>query len=82
MAVGGVIITVCPADKRAVELTLTKFTELQVFGSDERGNILAKITSRDERSIKELIKTIEDLHAVSMVNLAYLNHQDTQPFNK
>ncbi len=73
MTIGGVVITVRPDDRRDVEIALSRFSELSVYGSDEQGNIIAVIKSKDSRSIEEVIRTIEQIEPVDKVNLAYLN---------
>ena len=76
MAISGVVITVLPSDKREVELALSKFSELQVYGSDEDGNIIATIKSLDDHSMKTMIAKIENLNSVSQVHIAYLKNDD------
>lgn len=73
MAIGGVVITVQPEDRRDVEIDLARFSELSIYGSDEKGNIIATINGCDSGSVKRLIRTIEEIDAVHRVNLAYLN---------
>ena len=77
MAISGVVIRVSPADKREVELALSKFSQLQVYGSDEEGNIIATIKSIDEQSMKKKIAEIENLNSVSQVHIAYLKNDDS-----
>jgi nitrate reductase NapAB chaperone NapD len=76
MAISGVVITVSPSDKREVEIALSKFSELQVYGSDEDGNIIATIKSLDKQSMEEMIARIEKLNFVSQVHIAYLKNDD------
>jgi len=73
MAIGGVVITVRPDARRDVEIALGGFLELSVYGSDEKGNIIATIKSVDSEAIEKVIRTIEAMETVSKVNLAYLN---------
>lgn len=76
MAIGGVVITVRPDDRRDLEIALARFSELSVYGSDEKGNIIATINGDDSGSIKSVIRTIEEIDAVRKVNLAYLNTEN------
>jgi len=76
MAIGGVVITVRPDDRRDVEIALCRFSELSVYGSDEQGNIIGTITSVDSKSIEKVIKRIEEIETVDKVNLAYLNSEN------
>ena len=77
MAIGGVVITVRPEDRRDAELSLAGFSELSVYGSDEKGNIIATIKSLDSMSIEKVIRTIEAIDTVRKVHLAYLNPDKT-----
>lgn len=73
MALGGVVITVQPADSKDVEIALSGFSALSIYGSDERGHIIASIYGIDELAIENVIKSIKKIHAVMDVNLAFLN---------
>ena len=73
MAIGGVVITVRPDDRRDAEIALSRFLELSVYGSDENGNIIATIKGIDSGSIEKVIRTIEEIKTVRKVKLAYLN---------
>ena len=73
MAIGGVVITVRPENRRDAELALAGFPELSVYGSDEKGNIIATIKSLDSIAIEKVIRTIEAIETVRKVHLAYLN---------
>jgi len=76
MAIGGVVITVRPDDRRDAEIALSLFSELSVYGSDENGNIIATIKGIDSRSVERVIRTIEEIETVRKVKLAYLNTDD------
>jgi len=73
MAIGGVVITVRPDARKDVEIALIRFSELSVYGSDEKGNIIATIKSSDLKSIERIIRKIEKIDPVYKVHLAYLN---------
>ncbi len=75
MAIGGVVITVRPEDRKDTELALAGFSELSVYGSDEQGNIIATIKSLDAQSIERIISTIKAMDTVRRVHLAYLNSE-------
>lgn len=76
MAVGGVVITVRPDVRIDAEIALAGFSELSVYGSDEKGNIIARIKSVDSESIEKVIRTIEEIETVCKVKLAYLNNDN------
>jgi len=76
MPIGGVVITVYPDDRQETEITLGRFADLSVYGSDEKGNIIAVLKGDNPESIKELILEIERVDTVLNVNLAYLKADD------
>lgn len=77
MPIGGIVITVRPDDRQDTEVILTRFSELSVYGSDEKGNIIAMLKGNDSESIEEAIMAIEAIDTVIEVNLVYLNAEDS-----
>ncbi len=77
MSIGGIVITVRPDDRQDTEIVLGRFSELSVYGSDEKGNIIAMVKGNDSESIEEAIRTIEAIDMVLEVNLVYLNAGDS-----
>ncbi len=77
MPIGGIVITVRPDDRQDAEVILTRFSELSVYGSDEKGNIIAMLKGNDSESIEEAIMAIEAIDTVIEVNLVYLNAEDS-----
>ena len=73
MAIGGIVITACPGDRKDTEIALARFPELTVYGSDERGNIIARVEGGDPESVEEVIRAIKLIETVCEVNLAYLS---------
>ena len=73
MVIGGVVIKVHPDERKDIEIILSRYHEVSVYGSDEKGNIIATITSDNSVSMKDIIKTIEKHGSVMGVSLAYLN---------
>ncbi len=73
MPIGGIVITVRPDDRQNTEVALAGFSELSVYGSDEKGNIIAMLKGNDPESIEEAIMAIEAIDTVLEVNLVYLN---------
>jgi len=73
MVIGGVVIKVHPDERKDIEIILSRYPELSVYGSDEKGNIIATITSENSILMKNVIKMIEENGSVMGVSLAYLN---------
>jgi nitrate reductase NapAB chaperone NapD len=76
MAIGGIVITARPEDRRDTEITLARFPELTVYGSDEKGNIIARIEGDNSESIGEIIRAIKSIDTVCEVNMAYLTRDN------
>jgi len=72
----GIVITVHPDDRQDTEIILARFSELSVYGSDEKGNIIAMLKGDDPESIEEIIMAIEAIDTVLEVNQVYLNAED------
>ena len=77
MPIGGIVITVRPDDRQNTEVALAGFSGLSVYGSDEKGNIIAMLKGNDPESIEEAIMAIEAIDTVLEVNLVYLNVEDS-----
>ncbi len=77
MPIGGIVITVRPDDRQDTEVVLARFSELSVYGSDEKGNIIAMLKGNEPESIEEAIVAIEAIDTVLEVNLVYLNAEDS-----
>ena len=76
MPISGIVITVHPDDRQDTEITLARFSELSVYGSDEKGNIIAMLKGDDPESIEETVMAIEAIDTVLEVNQVYLNEED------
>ena len=75
VAIGGVVITVNPDDRKELEIALSGFSALSVYGSDENGNIIGVIQGCDEKTITGLVADIDGFDSVLEVNLAYINDE-------
>ncbi len=82
MAVGGIVITVAPDNRKETEIFLTEFSELTVYGSDENGNIIGRLKGVDSVAVKELVRKIQSMETVCNVSLAYLVHGDEDVTNR
>ena len=76
MAVGGIVITVEPDDRKEAEISLAGFPELTVYGSDEKGNIIGRLKGIDSEEITTLVGKIQSMDRVCNVSLAYLNQDE------
>jgi nitrate reductase NapAB chaperone NapD len=76
MAIGGVIISVRPEDRKDTEIILARFAGLTIYSSDEQGNIIARLSEIDAETVRDAIERINALEIVQSVRLAYLVQED------
>jgi len=76
MAIGGIIISVRPEDRKDTEILLARFAGLTVYSSDEQGNIIARLNGVDADAVHEVIAQINALEIVQGVRLAYLSQEE------
>ncbi len=72
MAIGGIVVTVEPDDRKETEIFLAEFPELTVYGSDEKGNIIGRLQGIDSEAVAEIVRKIQSMDTVCNVSLAYL----------
>jgi len=72
MAIGGVIISVRPEDRKDTEILLGRIAGLTVYSCDEQGNIIARICRTDTDMVRDMIKEINEFEVVRSIRLAYL----------
>ncbi|BAT70886.1 conserved hypothetical protein [Thermosulfidibacter takaii ABI70S6] len=76
MPIGGFVVSVLPVDRERVERKLTEFSNVTVYGSDEKGNIIVVMESETSDEMDELVETIKRIDGVLSVGLACLYFED------
>lgn len=76
MPISGVVISSRPQDKKAVLLTLAAMPDVEVFGDDEQGHIVAVLETATSEDMQNLIDRISKNEMVLNVGLTYLNTED------
>ncbi len=76
MAVGGIVITVEPDDRKETEIFLAGFPELTVYGSDEKGNIIGRLQGINSEAVAEIVRKIQSMDTVCNVSFAYLIQEE------
>jgi nitrate reductase NapD len=76
MPISGVVITSRPTDKAEVLRFLAAIAEVEVFGDDDRGNIVAVLETASSEDMEKLIDRISKDPGVLHVGLTYLNTED------
>ena len=76
MPISGVVITSRPTEKAEVLRSLAAIADVEVFGDDEQGNIVAVIETGSSEDMEKLIDRISKDPYVLHVGLTYLNTED------
>ena len=76
MPIGGVVITTRPADIKQVTNNLARIAGAEIYGQDDKGNIVAVLDTETSEAMEELIDQINADPLVLGVGLTYLNTED------
>jgi nitrate reductase NapAB chaperone NapD len=76
MPISGIVITGRQEKKAEVLRTLTAIPEVEVYGDDEKGNIVAVLETTSSEEMERLIDRIGKDQYVLHVGLTYLNTED------
>ena len=76
MPISGVVITSRPTAKAEVLRSLAAIADVEVFGDDEQGNIVAVLETESSEEMEKLIDRISKDPCVLHVGLTYLNTED------
>ncbi len=76
MPVGGVVITVKDAEKQQALEILSALTEVEVFGDDDQGHVVAVLETETSEAMEKLIDRLTENECILQVGLTYLNTED------
>ncbi len=76
MVIGGFVVQTEPAFTNQIQNRLLQIEEVEVYGSDDKGNIVIVIESSSSDDMESLVKDISSIEGVFSVGLAYLNAED------
>ncbi|MFW2367490.1 MAG: chaperone NapD [Desulforhopalus sp.] len=76
MPISGVVITSRPSEKQEVLRSLAQLDEVEVYGDDEKGNIVAVLETLTSEEMERTIDRINKDENVLHVGLTYLNTED------
>jgi periplasmic nitrate reductase NapD len=76
MPIGGVVITSFPQHKNIVIAKLSGFPEIEIYGDDEKGNIIAVLDTETSEEMEKIIDRINKDEHVLGVGMTYLNTED------
>lgn len=76
MPISGVVISSRKAYKEKVLRRLAQLKEVEIFGDDEKGNIVAVLETKTSEAMEKVIDRINKDENVLHVGLTYLNTED------
>ena len=76
MPVAGAVIAIQPTDIIQVKAFLSAFPEVEIHGTDDRGNIVAVFDTATSEGMEQLIKALGKHERILHVGLTYLNMED------
>ena len=76
MPIGGIVISSQPAEKDEVLRALAAISQVEVYGDDEKGHIVAVLETASSEEMEKIIKRIDKDQNVLHVGLTYLNAED------
>ena len=76
MPISGVVITSRMAEKDTVLSYLDRISGVEVYGDDDKGNIVAVLETKSSEDMEKLIDRINKDEGVLHVGLTYLNTED------
>ena len=76
MPIGGVVITSFPEQKNVVMSKLRAIQEIELYGDDEQGNIIAVLDTTTSEEMEKIIDRINKDEHVLGVGMTYLNTED------
>jgi periplasmic nitrate reductase NapD len=79
MPIAGAVIAVQPADLVPARAFLAQFAEVEINGTDDRGNMVAVLETSTSETMERLIKTLSKNPLILHVGITYLNMEDVLP---
>ncbi len=76
MPIGGFVVQSEPDLVFKLKEKLSRLAGIDVYASDEKGNIVVVIESETSDDMEETVKEISSMDGVLSVGLAYLNAED------
>ncbi|NPA15615.1 MAG: chaperone NapD [Deferribacteres bacterium] len=76
MPVGGFVVSVLPDDAERLKNELALVDGVEVYGWDEKGNIVVVIEAETSDLMEELVEKLKRIDGVLTVGLAYLHFED------
>ena len=76
MVIAGFVVQCQPQSQQDTIAALEAIRQVEVFGADEKGNIVTVIDAESSADLDKIVKRMERLEQVLTVGLTYLNMED------
>ncbi len=76
MVIAGFVIQCQPQSQQETIAALDAIGQVEVFGADEKGNIITVVDAESSADLEKIVKKMEKLEQVLTVGLTYLNMED------
>jgi nitrate reductase NapD len=76
MVIAGFVIQCQPQSQQDTVAALEAIGQVEVFGADEKGNIVTVVDAESSADLEKIVKKMEGLDQVLTVGLTYLNMED------
>lgn len=76
MVIAGFVVQCQPQSQQDTIAALEAIGQVEVFGADEKGNIVTVVDAESSANLEQIVKKMEKLEQVLTVGLTYLNMED------
>ena len=76
MVIAGFVVQCQPQSQQNTVTALEAIGQVEVFGADEKGNIVTVVDAESSADLEKIVKKMEKLEQVLTVGLTYLNMED------
>lgn len=76
MVIAGFVVQCQPHSQQDTVVALEALGQVEVFGADEKGNIVTVVDAESSADLEKIVKKMESLEQVLTVGLTYLNMED------
>ncbi|MBU0663757.1 MAG: chaperone NapD [Proteobacteria bacterium] len=76
MVIAGFVVQCQPQSQQDTVVALEALGQVEVFGADEKGNIVTVVDTDSSADLEKIVKKMESLEQVMTVGLTYLNMED------
>ena len=76
MPIGGFVINIDPERTSEATEILATIPEIEVHGSDDKGNIVAVIDTETSKAMQQIVDDLNTFECILTVGLTYMNVED------